>query len=64
MTRAELDKFVQARIDEKANLILDERVTHDDAAFGELRIYSVCGESSTARRVWKISVCCMPSMIW
>lgn len=40
MTRAELDKFVQAKIDEKANIILDERVTHDDAAFGELRIYS------------------------
>ncbi|MDH0733734.1 hypothetical protein N5F23_24555 [Pseudomonas sichuanensis] len=40
MTRAELDKFVQVKIDEKANIILDERVTHDDAAFGELRIYS------------------------
>lgn len=40
MTKAELEKFVQVKIDEKANIILDERVTHDDAAFGELRIYS------------------------
>ncbi|MBV4459918.1 hypothetical protein KVG96_18340 [Pseudomonas sp. COR58] len=39
MTKAELKKFVQARIDEKANIILDERVRHDDAAFGELKIY-------------------------
>ncbi|MDU9402949.1 hypothetical protein RTH46_10665 [Pseudomonas sp. zfem004] len=39
MTRAELDKFVQVKIDEKANIILDERVKHDDAAFGELKIY-------------------------
>ncbi|MCE1116746.1 MULTISPECIES: hypothetical protein [Pseudomonas] len=40
MTKAELEKFVQVKIDEKANIILNERVTHDDAAFGELRIYS------------------------
>ncbi|MFJ4196192.1 hypothetical protein [Pseudomonas sp. NPDC089534] len=40
MTKAELKKFVQARIDEKANIILDERVTHDGAAFGELQVYS------------------------
>ncbi|WP_438300901.1 hypothetical protein [Pseudomonas sp. NMS19W] len=40
MTKAELSKFVQAKIDEKANIILDERVRYDDAAFGELEIYS------------------------
>ncbi|WP_409319135.1 hypothetical protein [Pseudomonas sp. KCJK9016] len=40
MTRAELNKFVQAKIDEKANIILDERVRYDDAALGALKIYS------------------------
>lgn len=40
MTKAELSKFVQAKIDEKANIILDERMMYDDAAFGELEIYS------------------------
>ncbi|WP_236181066.1 MULTISPECIES: hypothetical protein [Pseudomonas] len=40
MTRVELIKFVQSKIDEKANTLLDERVRYDDAAFGELKIYS------------------------
>ena len=39
MNLSELKKLVQARIDEKANIILDEKVVNDGAAFGELQIY-------------------------
>lgn len=40
MTKSEMRKFLQTKIDEKANIILNERVRYDDAAFGELKIYS------------------------
>ncbi|AOE78612.1 hypothetical protein ACQZ2F_24255 [Pseudomonas lurida] len=40
MTKPELKKFLQIKIDEKANIILNEHVRYDDAAFGELKIYS------------------------
>lgn len=40
MTQSELRKFLQTKIDEKANIILNEHVLCDDAAFGELKIYS------------------------
>ena len=40
MTKSELKKFLQVKIDQKANIILNERVRYDDAAFGELKIYA------------------------
>ena len=40
MTKSELKKFLQIKIDQKANIILNERVRYDDAAFGELKIYA------------------------
>ncbi|MFJ4251531.1 hypothetical protein SAMN04488483_2677 [Pseudomonas helmanticensis] len=39
MTRAELMEFLEIKINEKAQIILDEDMVHDGAALGEMQIY-------------------------
>ncbi|WP_445179499.1 hypothetical protein [Pseudomonas sp. McL0111] len=39
MTRAELKDYLENKINEKAQIILNEDMVHDGAALGEMQIY-------------------------
>ncbi|RVD77227.1 hypothetical protein [Pseudomonas koreensis] len=39
MNRAELEDYLEVKINEKAKVILDENMVHDGAALGEMQLY-------------------------
>lgn len=39
MNRAELEDYLEVKINEKAKVILDEDMIHDGAALGEMQLY-------------------------
>lgn len=39
MNRAELENYLEVKINEKAKIILDEDMVHDGAALGEMQLY-------------------------